>query len=215
MAFQFVCPVRYRSVFEKAIDRWTCYDIYKQPKLNDYDWFPILCIQFNLTYILGNFYSPDELNAFISNNNQFLTVLQSLFTSSYNYQASLQSISVSFEKFCLSFFKKYIQINLDNQNSADQNYPCIINAASSYTYGQCLIQADTNGIVEDFLRFPQAKNSMSSCLFDTPVRYLSSDNRIFCQVQVDTVNYAQFKYISLNGKTKFMNRNYSQKSYRK
>lgn len=45
LTFNFVCPIRYRTVFEKSVDRWTCYNIYNQPKLVEEDWFPILCIQ--------------------------------------------------------------------------------------------------------------------------------------------------------------------------
>lgn len=44
-AFNFDCPIRHRLVFEKSIDRWSCYDMYNNPKLIEDDWFPILCIQ--------------------------------------------------------------------------------------------------------------------------------------------------------------------------
>ena len=40
-----VCLTKVRPVFEKTVDQWTCKDIYNKPKLDQPDWFPILCIQ--------------------------------------------------------------------------------------------------------------------------------------------------------------------------
>lgn len=46
---------------------------------------------------------------------------------------------------------------------------------------------DENGNNVDFLRFPLAKNSLSSCLYDSPIRFLSPQSRVFCQITVDAV----------------------------
>ena len=48
--------------------------------------------KFNFTYILGNFYSPNDLDALLnSNNNQFLALIQGLFSTSYNYLSSIDT----------------------------------------------------------------------------------------------------------------------------
>ena len=44
-ALNLVCPKKYRSIFEKAVDKWTCKDVYNNPKFDQPDYFPILCIQ--------------------------------------------------------------------------------------------------------------------------------------------------------------------------
>lgn len=41
------CRNRVRTVFEKTIDKWTCTDIYNDPKIIENDWFPIICIHVN------------------------------------------------------------------------------------------------------------------------------------------------------------------------
>jgi len=49
-ALNLVCPQKYRSIFEKTIDKWTCKDKYNNPKFAEPDYFPILCIQVNFRF---------------------------------------------------------------------------------------------------------------------------------------------------------------------
>ena len=63
IALNLVCPIKYRSLFEETIDKWTCKDMYNNPKFEEPDYFPILCIQ--VESILRFFFCVSEQFAFV------------------------------------------------------------------------------------------------------------------------------------------------------
>ena len=97
--FRILCKNRIRTIYEKTIDEWTCNNIYNEPRLMENDWFPIICIQFNTSVLLGKFYSPKTLTQFINQNSeQFTNKINSLVEESYNIRSKYSS-KINLEKF--------------------------------------------------------------------------------------------------------------------
>ena len=42
--FKILCKSKTRNILENTIESWTCKDIYNEPKKNEPDWFPIICL---------------------------------------------------------------------------------------------------------------------------------------------------------------------------
>ncbi len=43
-SFKIKCKSKTRNILENTIESWTCKDIYNDPKKNEPDWFPIICV---------------------------------------------------------------------------------------------------------------------------------------------------------------------------
>ncbi|CAF0843994.1 unnamed protein product [Brachionus calyciflorus] len=190
-----VCPTQVRNVFEKTIDKWTCNDIYNNQRQIENDWFPIICIQFNTTVLLGNFYSPGSLNDYILNQNEkFTNEFQQKVKQSYNYRS------------------RYLNDPLYDQNGLTSSPYCTLDQ-TTYKIGSCIQQTEDEQttIASDFFRFPLSTNSYQSCLYNSPVKFLFSEERNFCPITINSdcndknlnfQNYINKIIISKNDKIK-------------
>ncbi len=49
--FKIACKSKTRNVLENTIESWTCKDMYNDPKKNEPDWFPIICVNVRIYLI--------------------------------------------------------------------------------------------------------------------------------------------------------------------
>jgi hypothetical protein len=154
---------------------------------------------------LGNFYSPDELDDLINlQNDRFVANINEEISASYNIRSGYISTYIEnnkdppvFECDLVTFLKCLNVSFIDDPFTSNQlvttSQLCSLELITSYILGLCVVTLDaTSGLATDFLRFPQTNNPMATCLYDSPVRFLKNDGRVFCPILVDQVNEVSF-----------------------
>jgi hypothetical protein len=136
--------------------------------------------------LLGNFYSPKQLDEYIKNENEnFLDRIDALIQQSYNTRSKFIEDPMLTANFLSVTSSKY----------------CSKNTASSYKKGFCVLKPDTQTKENDFVRFPQASSSSTGCIYDAPLRFLRTQGRNFCPIKITEAN---FHYNILRGSNFFL-----------
>ena len=107
------CQAYTRTLINKEIDSWYCDDIFGNLRLQEPNWFPIMCVNVSVfhlffqhflsnykllfkfyksvtTVLLGKFYSPNDIDKLV-NGAGFTANIEGLIKNSYNYRSGFIS----------------------------------------------------------------------------------------------------------------------------